>query len=87
MLGGIGTWEILLIFLALLLMFGAKRIPEIARGLGKGVTEFKNAINDVKSEIEAAPESRPPAPPSSEAGTTVPKDSGSDQGPESKEQT
>ena len=52
MLQGIGTWEILLIFLVLLLMFGAKRIPEIARGLGKGVTEFKRAVRDVKDEIE-----------------------------------
>ena len=84
MLGGIGTWEILLIFLALLLMFGAKRIPEIARGLGKGVTEFKNAINDVKSEIEASPESRP-TPPPPESGTTDPQDSGSNPSPESKE--
>ena len=54
MLGGIGTWEILLIFLVLLLLFGARRIPEIARGLGKGVTEFKNAVRDVKEEIETA---------------------------------
>ena len=54
MLGGIGTWEILVIFLVLLLLFGAKRIPEIARGLGKGVTEFKSAVRDVKEEIETA---------------------------------
>tara|TARA_B100001013_G_C24376611_1_gene350373 strand:- start:224 stop:484 length:261 start_codon:yes stop_codon:yes gene_type:complete len=54
MLGGIGTWEILLIFLVLLLLFGARRIPEIARGLGKGVTEFKNAVRDVKEEVETA---------------------------------
>ena len=51
MLGGIGTWEILLIFLALLLMFGAKRIPEIARGLGKGIQEFKKAADEVKDEL------------------------------------
>lgn len=52
MLGGIGTWEILLIFLVILLMFGAKRIPEIARGIGKGVTEFKKGIRDIHDEIE-----------------------------------
>ena len=52
MLGGIGTWEILLIFLVILLMFGAKRIPEIARGIGKGVTEFKKGIGDIQDEIE-----------------------------------
>ena len=52
MLGGIGTWEILLIFLVILLMFGAKRIPEIARGIGKGVTEFKKGVRDIQDEIE-----------------------------------
>ena len=51
MLGGIGTWEILLIFMVVLVLFGAKRIPEIARGLGKGITEFKRAVRDVKDEI------------------------------------
>jgi sec-independent protein translocase protein TatA len=63
MLGGIGTWEILVIFLVLLLLFGAKRIPEIARGLGKGVTEFKNAVRDVKEEIETADTPSISAPP------------------------
>lgn len=62
MLGGIGTWEILLIFLVILLMFGAKRIPEIARGIGKGVTEFKKGIRDIQDEIEtgAEPAKKPP---------------------------
>ena len=58
MLGGLGTWEILIIFLAILVLFGAKRIPEIARGLGKGITEFKRAVRDVKDEIET--EAEPP---------------------------
>ena len=76
MLQGIGPWEILLIFLALLLMFGAKRIPEIARGLGKGVTEFKNALQDVKSGIEAPPEDPPASPPPGQtaSSSTPPKE-------------
>lgn len=41
MLGGIGAQELLLILLVLLLLFGAKKIPEIAKGLGKSVSEFK----------------------------------------------
>ena len=45
MLGGLGIQELLLIFLAVLLLFGARRIPEIARGLGKGITDFKKALN------------------------------------------
>jgi len=62
MLGGIGTWEILLIFLVALLLFGAKRIPEIAKGLGKGITEFKKAVRDVKDEIETGIDSSPSPP-------------------------
>ncbi|MDA0746699.1 MAG: twin-arginine translocase TatA/TatE family subunit [bacterium] len=61
MLGGIGTWEILLIFLVILLMFGAKRIPEIAKGLGKGITEFKKAVRDVQDEIQTGVEDTPPS--------------------------
>jgi len=47
----LGPWEIALIFLVVLLVFGAKRIPEIARGLGKGIREFKDASNDLKKEL------------------------------------
>jgi sec-independent protein translocase protein TatA len=52
MFGGIGAQEILLILLVLLLLFGAKRIPEIARGLGKSVSEFKKGIREVDEEIK-----------------------------------
>lgn len=47
----LGPTEIIFIFLAILLLFGAKRIPEIARGLGKGIREFKDATNDIKQEL------------------------------------
>ena len=50
--GGLGGWEILLILLVLLIFFGAKKIPELAKGLGKGIKEFKNATNEIKDEIE-----------------------------------
>jgi len=49
---GLGTQEILLIVLAALVLFGARKIPEFARGLGQGIREFKNATNNVKSEIQ-----------------------------------
>lgn len=49
---GLGTQEILLIVLAVLVLFGARKIPEFARGLGQGIREFKNATNNVKSEIQ-----------------------------------
>jgi sec-independent protein translocase protein TatA len=51
-LGGIGFQEILLIGLVVLVLFGAKKIPEFMKGLGRGVKEFKEGINDMKSEVE-----------------------------------
>jgi sec-independent protein translocase protein TatA len=48
----IGTWELMIIFLAVLLLFGGKKIPEIARGLGKGIREFKRAANDIQRELD-----------------------------------
>ena len=51
-LGGLGGWEILLIMLVILIFFGAKRIPDLARGLGKGIREFKDATNEIKDNIE-----------------------------------
>ncbi len=44
-LGMIGPWQIVLIVLVVLLLFGGKKIPELMRGLGKGVKEFKDGIN------------------------------------------
>ncbi|GAA4402793.1 hypothetical protein GCM10023187_18270 [Nibrella viscosa] len=49
---GLGGQEMLLIFLALLLFFGAKKLPELARGLGKGIREFKDATKEVRDNIE-----------------------------------
>ena len=46
--------ELLVIFLVILLLFGAKRIPEIARGLGKGIREFKGATREIADEINQA---------------------------------
>ncbi|MEL6590124.1 MAG: twin-arginine translocase TatA/TatE family subunit [Bacteroidota bacterium] len=52
-IGGLGTWEVLVIVLVILLLFGAKKIPELAKGLGKGIREFKDASREIKREIEA----------------------------------
>jgi len=54
---GLGQWEILVIFLVVLLLFGAKRIPEMAQGLGKGIKEFRSAMRDVQSEVDISPKS------------------------------
>ncbi|SDK67914.1 sec-independent protein translocase protein TatA [Catalinimonas alkaloidigena] len=58
-LGGLGGWEVLLILVVVLVLFGAKRIPELARGLGQGIREFKNATNDIKNEIEGSVREEP----------------------------
>ncbi len=48
----VGPWELLLVFLIVLLIFGGKKIPEIARGLGKGINEFKKAKDGIEDEIK-----------------------------------
>ncbi|PWG81002.1 twin-arginine translocase TatA/TatE family subunit [Pararcticibacter amylolyticus] len=48
---GIGTPELMVILFAILLLFGGKKLPELARGLGKGIREFKDASEGVKREI------------------------------------
>jgi sec-independent protein translocase protein TatA len=51
-LQGIGMPEIILILLLVVFLFGAKKIPDLARGLGRGIREFKDASKEVKKEIE-----------------------------------
>ncbi len=46
----IGTWEIILIVLIVLLLFGGKKIPELMKGLGKGVKSFKDGMNGIENE-------------------------------------
>ena len=48
----LGTWEIVAIVLVILLLFGGKKIPELMRGLGKGVKSFKQGMNEVEKEIK-----------------------------------
>tara|TARA_B100000029_G_C17231002_1_gene835324 strand:- start:513 stop:719 length:207 start_codon:yes stop_codon:yes gene_type:complete len=50
-MGPFGVGELLIIFLVILLLFGAKKLPELARGLGKGINEFKDAVETGKKEI------------------------------------
>ncbi len=55
-IGGLGTPEILVILLIVLLLFGAKKIPEIMRGLGKGIREFKQASQEAVDDISSLTE-------------------------------
>ncbi len=56
----IGTWEIVVIVLVILLLFGGKKIPEFMKGLGKGVKSFKEGMNEVEKEIKADPAKEEP---------------------------
>lgn len=52
----LGGPEVIVIALVVLLLFGGKKIPELMRGLGKGVSQFKKGMNDIEQEINAEPE-------------------------------
>lgn len=52
MFGNLGAGEIILIVFAILILFGAKKIPELAQGIGKGMREFKKAMREVEEEIK-----------------------------------
>ena len=56
LLGIIGGQEILIILLIVLVLFGGKKIPELMRGLGKGVKEYKNAVKSVDDEVKSVTE-------------------------------
>lgn len=60
MLPNLGPWEILLILVVVLLVFGAKRLPEMGAAMGKGIREFKKNITEVKDSIERADDETPP---------------------------
>ncbi|MEQ8470553.1 MAG: twin-arginine translocase TatA/TatE family subunit [Marinoscillum sp.] len=49
-----GGWELIVIILFVIIFFGAKKIPEIARGMGKGIREFKDATKEIKNEIDTS---------------------------------
>ncbi|MBN2415925.1 twin-arginine translocase TatA/TatE family subunit [bacterium] len=51
MIGSLGVPELLIIFFLIVLLFGAKKLPELAKGLGKGIREFKKASNQIDDEV------------------------------------
>lgn len=57
--GGLGPWEIILILAVVLVLFGAKKLPELAKGMGQGIKEFKKASRGVNDELERAMDDTP----------------------------
>lgn len=66
---GLSGGELMVVLAVVLVLFGAKRIPEFAKGLGKGINEFKKASREVTDEIERATDDTPPAPKAPPANT------------------
>ena len=54
-IGPFGIWELLIILLVVLLIFGARRLPEVGKGIGESVREFRNGIREARNEAEVDP--------------------------------
>ena len=73
----LGGWEIILVLAVVLILFGAKKIPELAKGLGTGIKEFKKATREMTDEVQKAADETPaqpgksPAPSQSQPASTV----------------
>jgi sec-independent protein translocase protein TatA len=82
--GFIGMWETVAILAVILVLFGAKKVPELARGLGQGIKEFKKATKEVNDDLQRAfDDDEPPPPPrklSSKPQETVPHSSNEPKG-------
>jgi sec-independent protein translocase protein TatA len=72
---GIGIWELLILLLVLLLVFGPKRLPEMGRQLGKGMREFKDSVSGKDDVADDDYAELPPAEPSTPAATSRERDS------------
>ncbi len=71
MFGGVGMWEIILVFMVVLLLFGAKRLPEIGSSLGKGIREFKGSIREIEGELTLPEDNKPVRPKSSASSSNT----------------
>jgi sec-independent protein translocase protein TatA len=76
----LGPTEMIFIMVVLLLIFGAKRLPELGSGLGKGIREFKRSMQDINKEIERSTETNEIAPPRRQAVAPPPENDGQNPG-------
>ena len=81
LLAMLNGWEILLLLLLALILFGAKKLPELARGLGQGIREFKKSTREVQDELENAVnlDAPPPPPPRKIPSETQPRSEAAEQ--------
>jgi sec-independent protein translocase protein TatA len=71
--GIVGGWEIVLILAVVLILFGAKKLPELAKGLGQGIKEFKKATKEVTDEVTSAMDDHPSPPPQKRLPPSTPQ--------------
>ena len=74
---GLGTQELLIIFLIVLLLFGANRIPEIGKAMGRGIRDFKRATSEIEDEFKDTPVSKGKEIPAASKGVADPTAAGS----------
>ena len=74
LLGNIRSWEWLIILVIILLLFGGKKIPELMKGVGKGVASFRDGLNDAKKEIQEEVNKADKPAPKTEVGNSAVKE-------------
>jgi len=77
---GLSGGELVLVLVVILVLFGAKKIPEFAKGLGQGIREFKKASSEVNNELQRALEEPPPPPPPAKKAPEAPAQPSSNSG-------
>ncbi|HEX7002828.1 MAG TPA: twin-arginine translocase TatA/TatE family subunit [Trueperaceae bacterium] len=78
-IGPLGIWEILIILVVILLIFGPRRLPEMAKGIGQSVREFRKGIRDMKDDFEAGANEKPAKAQASESRAATVGDSAAKQ--------
>lgn len=88
MFNGVGSSEIIMVLLVVLLLFGSKRIPGFSRALGRGMREFRRAMKEIREELESDPFEDPAPPPAENpyaenpySETSQPESSGGEEEP------
>jgi sec-independent protein translocase protein TatA len=80
MFSGIGMWELIFFFVIVLLVFGAKRLPEIGASLGKGIREFKGSLREIEGELKLPPDQPKARAPQTQAQPKESEDEGGNGG-------
>ena len=83
---GISIWELMILLVVLLLIFGAKRLPEMGRSLGKGMREFKDSVTGVEEAVSTT-EPTPASPPELPAAPSTPTSATADSEAETERET